>query len=116
MLADEVLLFRYSAVTLNGHRIHYDRPYATDVEGYADLVVHGPLCATLLLDLLHRHAPAARVSRFTFRGVAPLFAHASFDLCGRLADDRPEVALWIQRADGAVTMEATATLEDDSRL
>ena len=56
---DPVLLFRYSALTLNSHRIHYDRPYATGVEGYPGLVVHGPLIATLLVDLLRRHLPRA---------------------------------------------------------
>src|SRR6202048_2407939 len=70
---DAVMLFRYSALTLNGHRIHYDRKYATEVEGYPGLVVHGPLIATLLLDLLRRAMPDADVSRFQFEAIRPLF-------------------------------------------
>ena len=108
--AGDVLLFRYSAVTFNGHRIHYDRRYATEVEGYPDLVVHGPLTATLLLDLLHRQRPDARVARFTFRGVTPLFANAPFQVCGRSGGDGTSVALWAQRPDGTLAMEATASL------
>ena len=69
--ADDVLLFRYSALTFNGHRIHYDRRYATEVEGYPGLVVHGPLIATLLMDLLRRNQPAANVTRFSFRRGEP---------------------------------------------
>src|SRR5262249_3409205 len=65
--ADPVLLFRYSALTFNGHRIHYDRTYVTEVEGYPGLVVHGPLIATLLLDLLRREMPRATVRRFFFK-------------------------------------------------
>src|SRR6185503_14066668 len=67
---DPVLLFRYSAVTFNSHRIHYDQPYVTRVEGYPGLVVHGPLTATLLVDLLGRNAPTARVNRFDYRAVS----------------------------------------------
>jgi len=65
------LLFRFSALTFNGHRIHYDHPYATAVEGYAGLVVHGPLQAVLMLDLLDRRRPARGVARFDFRALAP---------------------------------------------
>ena len=66
---DDVLLFRYSALTFNGHRIHYDRKYVTEVEGYPGLIVHGPLIATLLVDLVRRHAPAAFIKRFDFKAV-----------------------------------------------
>jgi 3-methylfumaryl-CoA hydratase len=75
---DDILLFRYSALTFNGHRIHYDRRYATEVEGYPGLVVHGPLLATLLLDLLQRSLPGALVKRFEFRAVSPLFDVSAF--------------------------------------
>jgi 3-methylfumaryl-CoA hydratase len=71
---DAVLLFRYSALTYNSHRIHYDAPYATAVEGYPGLVVHGPLIATLLLDLFQRHHTGAPVAGFRFRAYRPLFA------------------------------------------
>jgi 3-methylfumaryl-CoA hydratase len=108
--ADDVLLFRYSALTFNGHRIHYNRPYAQEVEGYPGLVVHGPLLATLLLDLLRRQLPDAQISRFSFRAVKPIFDVSPFRLCGRCSDDRKTIHLWAQHEDGALAMDATATL------
>lgn len=105
---DPVLLFRYSALTFNGHRIHYDRRYATEVEGYPGLVVHGPLQATLLLDLLNRELPRARALRFAFRALAPLFDTAPFDVCGARDGDR--VRLWTLTPDGRVAMDATAEI------
>ena len=72
-LPDDVLLFRYSALTFNGHRIHYDRRYVTEVEGYPGLIVHGPLIATLLLDLLRHKRPDAECGEFRFRAVRPTF-------------------------------------------
>jgi 3-methylfumaryl-CoA hydratase len=110
IVPDEVLLFRYSALTFNGHRIHYDRRYATAVEGYPGLVVHGPLIATLLLDLLRRERPDARVERFAFKAVAPVFDTAPFELCGRLDGER-DVKLWACTADGRLAMDASATLD-----
>jgi len=107
---DDVLLFRYSALTFNGHRIHYDRRYVTEVEGYPGLVVHGPLIATLLLDLLRRSVPDAKLLRFAFRAVKPLFDIAPFQVCGRRAGDGKTIQLWAQDADGALAMDATATL------
>ncbi len=80
---DDVLLFRYSALTFNGHRIHYDRRYATEVEGYPGLVVHGPLIATLLVDLVRSNLPQAKVMRFEFRAVSPLFDTEPFTVCGK---------------------------------
>src|SRR5699024_3563845 len=106
---DPVLLFRYSALTFNGHRIHYDRRYVTEVEGYPGLIVHGPLIATLLLDLLRRERPQARVRDFRFRAIKPLFDTAAFDVCGRMADT-DSAELWTCDADGDMTMQATATL------
>jgi 3-methylfumaryl-CoA hydratase len=106
---DDVLLFRYSALTFNGHRIHYDRQYVTEVEGYPGLIVHGPLIATLLLDLLRRQLPDARVKTFQFRAVKPLFDIASFVVCGR-QDDAGTVKLWARNEDGHLAMDATATL------
>jgi 3-methylfumaryl-CoA hydratase len=107
---DAPLLFRYSALTHNGHRIHYDRTYAAQVEGYPGLVVHGPLIATLLVDLLQRQAPEASLASFTFRAVKPLFDIAPFQVCGRRESDGKTVQLWAQNADGALAMEASAVL------
>ncbi|HYD60486.1 MAG TPA: MaoC family dehydratase N-terminal domain-containing protein [Noviherbaspirillum sp.] len=107
---DEVMLFRYSALTFNDHRIHYDRKYATGTEGYPGLVVHGPLIATLLLDLVRRHRPEAVVREFSFRAVRPLFDIASFDVCGMPSKDGKTVRLWAKDTDGFLAMEASATL------
>ena len=107
---DDVLLFRYSALTFNGHRIHYDRRYVTEVEGYAGLVVHGPLIATLLLDLLRRERPAATVREFSFRALSPLLDIAPFTVAGRPAADDRSVSLWAANSDGGLAMDATAVL------
>ena len=106
---DPVLLFRYSALTFNGHRIHYDRSYATDVEGYPGLVFHGPLQATLLVELLRRERPDADLAAFAFRALRPVFDTAPLTACGAPADDGT-AHLWIRDADGALAMDATATL------
>ena len=108
--ADPVLLFRYSALTFNGHRIHYDRSYVTGVEGYPGLIVHGPLIATLLVDLLRSHAPDARLLSFEFRAVRPTFDIHPFRLNGQPSADGKTVRLWAQDHEGFLTMHATATL------
>lgn len=105
---DEVLLFRYSALTYNGHRIHYDQPYATGAEGYRGLVVHGPLLATLLLDLVRREAPQAQVKRFAFRALSPLIVGEPLTAAGRPLPDG-KVRLWIAGPKGGLAMEAEAT-------
>jgi 3-methylfumaryl-CoA hydratase len=105
---DDVLLFRYSALTFNGHRIHYDRRYATEVEGYPGLVVHGPLIATLLMDLLRRNQPTAVVARFSFRAVSPLFDTAPFVVCGKPEDKT--IRLWAKDAAGNLAMSAEALI------
>ncbi|AJA10097.1 hypothetical protein SKP52_16110 [Sphingopyxis fribergensis] len=99
-----MLLFRYSALTFNAHRIHYDRDYARDVEGYAGLVVHGPLIATLLMDHFLRTAPRASPRHFSFRAEAPLIDGAPVDLC--LAHDGDAARLWARDAAGRRTMRA----------
>lgn len=104
---DPVLLFRYSALTFNSHRIHYDRPYVTDIEGYPGLVVHGPLIATLLLDLARRHSTAP-ITSFRFRALRPLFDTAPFTLCGTPNPDKT-ATLWTRDCSGQTTMQATAT-------
>ncbi len=107
---DPVLLFRYSALTFNGHRIHYDRSYATGVEGYAGLIVHGPLIATLLVDLVRRQLPERALRAFSFRAVSPLFDIERFSLNGRLSDDGQTVTLWAANARGELAMQAEAML------
>ncbi|MCL4798978.1 MAG: MaoC family dehydratase N-terminal domain-containing protein [Burkholderiales bacterium] len=107
---DPLLLFRYSALTFNGHRIHYDRRYCTEVEGYPGLVVHGPLLATLLLDLLRRERPESTATSFRFRALSPVFDTAPFAVCGQPLGDGREARLWVRRRDGALAMDASATL------
>ncbi len=107
---DDVLLFRYSALTFNGYRIHYDRRFATETQGYPGLVVHAPLIATILADLLRRHLAEANVSAFSFRAIRPLFDGDSFLACGRPAEDGKTAALWAQDSRGVVAFEATALL------
>lgn len=101
----EVLLFRYSALTFNGHRIHYDIDYARDVEGYEGLVVHGPLIATLLVDLAVRTV-GRQPGRFSFRALAPITADDSFDIEARR--DGTTLHLWARRHDDVLAMAAEA--------
>jgi 3-methylfumaryl-CoA hydratase len=108
---DPVLLFRYSALTFNGHRIHYDQPYVTGVEGYPGLIVHGPLIATLLLDLLAREAPKARLCRFEFRAKSPLFDTAPFHVNGAPDGTKGTAELWAEGPGGALAMTASAATE-----
>jgi len=104
---DTTLLFRYSALTFNGHRIHYDLAYARNEEGYADLVVHGPLTATLLQQLALEQGGGKPLARFEFRGVNPLFVGRAFRIEGRDAGDGT-LALWARGPDGELAMSATA--------
>jgi 3-methylfumaryl-CoA hydratase len=106
---DSALLFRYSALTFNGHRIHHDRPYAIAVEGYPGLVVHGPLIATLMLDLLRRQMPQARLEHFEFRALKPIFDTAPFEVCGRVEGAR-QIRLWARTHEGHSAMDARVTL------
>jgi 3-methylfumaryl-CoA hydratase len=99
-----VLLFRYSALTMNGHRIHYDRPYAMDEEAYPALVVHGPLQATLLADLAAKNLPG-RISTFDFRGMSPAFDGTALHVCGEQSEGG--ASLWTQQG---ATKNMTATV------
>jgi 3-methylfumaryl-CoA hydratase len=99
---DPILLFRYSALTFNSHRIHYDQPYATAVEGYPGLIVHGPLQATLLASLFVRHLPA-EPSRFEFKGQAPASATSPLRICGK--QTLTGASLWSEQ-DGRRCMSA----------
>ncbi|HJV71205.1 FAS1-like dehydratase domain-containing protein [Ideonella sp.] len=110
IVPDDVLLFRYSALTFNGHRIHYDRRYVTEVEGYPGLIVHGPLIATLLMDLLRRQAPQADVATFRFKAVRPTFDLHPLRVNGAPQADGQAIKLWAQDHEGWLTMDAVATL------
>jgi 3-methylfumaryl-CoA hydratase len=103
----ETLLFRFSALTFNGHRIHYDRRYATEVEGYAGLVVHGPLIATLLLDLMQTHVPGVAIERFQFKAMRPTFDTSDFAVCGA-PETNDHVSLWSTDNQGVRAVEARA--------
>ena len=102
----EVMLFRYSALTFNGHRIHYDRDYARQVEGHAGLVVHGPLIATMLIDMAQRVAVGTPPRSFEFRAASPIFDGATFTLNAK--QDGDTVALAAATPQGRLAMQATA--------
>jgi 3-methylfumaryl-CoA hydratase len=107
---DPVMLFRYSAVTFNPHRIHYDRTYCLEVEGYPGLVVHGPFAQQCLFDLLRDSMPGRRVNTFSVRARAPLFDTAPFDVIGRPTKDGNGAELWTVTPKGTIATQATATL------
>ncbi len=111
IVPDPVLLFRYSALTFNGHRIHYDRSYVTEVEGYPGLIVHGPLIATLLVDLVRRHAPGCFIRRFEFRAVRPTFDLNPFFVNGEPSADGRSVRLWAHDHEGWLTMQGSVEFE-----
>ncbi len=110
MTAGPVLLFRYSALTFNSHRIHYDYPYTTQVEGYPGLVVHGPLVLTLLVEALRQEHPDVRIEGLSMRALRPLFHDRPFRLQGRLSDDGHQAQLWNLDEEDAVTMQVDVTL------
>lgn len=107
---DTTLLFRFSALTFNGHRIHYDQEYARNEEGYPDLVVHGPLTAVLLQQFAQQHGGGRRLRSFDFRGVNPLFVDRAFRLQGHAEEDGT-LAVWAVGPDGELAMSATASFE-----
>ena len=106
-LADAVLLFRYSALTFNGHRIHYDRDYVTKVEGYPGLIFHGPMQAALLVEFAaHLHGGIAP-KKFSYRGVQPLFEGGEFSVNAN--ETASGLDVWVANSAGAATMKGTAT-------
>ena len=105
IVPDSTLLFRYSAMTFNGHRIHYDHDYTTSVEGYPGLVVQGPLMATLLMNLAQASRPNKPLREFEFRGAAPAFVDQALQLV--INDDSAE-SLHIRNHEGALIMTASA--------
>jgi 3-methylfumaryl-CoA hydratase len=106
-LADPVLLFRYSALTFNGHRIHYDRDYVTRVEGYPGLIVHGPLQAALLIELAAKLNGGRAPATFVYRGLQPLFDGSEFSV--NASDNSAGMELWTANSEGQPTMKGTAT-------
>jgi 3-methylfumaryl-CoA hydratase len=105
---DAVLLFRFSALTFNGHRIHYDIDYCRDEEGYPGLVVHGPMLALMMLDLAEREMPERAISGFRYRAVSPVFTPDSFAVCGLPTGDK-SAALWIENSEGGLATTAEVT-------
>lgn len=110
--ADPVLLFRYSALTFNGHRIHYDRTYVTEVEGYPGLVVHGPLLATLMVELVREHNARADIAAFEFRAHQPIFDGAPFTVCGAPSGDGASAELWVADADGTIAIRGRVEIAE----
>jgi 3-methylfumaryl-CoA hydratase len=108
-----VVLFRYSALTFNSHRIHYDREYAMRSEGYPGLLVHGPLIATFMLQLLSANLPMRHVRSFTYRGVSPLFDVSAFRVCGRPSDEHAPASLWAESCEGHLAMTAKVDFMGD---
>jgi 3-methylfumaryl-CoA hydratase len=106
-MADPVLLFRYSALTFNGHRIHYDRDYVTKVEGYPGLIFHGPMQAALLVEFAAKLHGGAAPKKFSYRGVQPLFEGSEFSVNANTTDSGME--LWTANSAGQPTMKGTAT-------
>jgi 3-methylfumaryl-CoA hydratase len=108
IVPDPVLLFRFSALTYNAHRIHYDADYATGVEGHPGLVVHGPLLALLCFELPRRHAPRQRVTHLSFRARSPVYVGQRCTVTGGPRDDG--CAMQVAGPDGAVALTAEGRL------
>lgn len=107
---DAVLLFRYSALTFNSHRIHYDRKYVQDIEGYPGLIVHGPLIATLLLDGLLAQVRDGRLARFSFRALSPLFDGETMTVNATKPDSTGLTKLWAENSQRRLAMQAEACI------
>jgi 3-methylfumaryl-CoA hydratase len=108
--AGPVMLFRYSAITFNPHRIHYDRTYCIETEGYPGLVVHGPFAQQCIFDLLRDSMPGRKIKTLAVRARAPLFDTAPFDVIGRPTEDGKGAELWTVTPKGTIAAQATATL------
>ena len=110
VVPDSILLFRYSALTFNGHRIHYDREYVTNEEGYPGLIVHGPLLATFISDLISEQVPGKNLTRFEFKAMNPVFDLNAFHVCGVNPNQNGQLELWIKDHADVLCMKASATL------
>lgn len=113
IVADPALLFRYSALTFNAHRIHYDREFAKSSEGYPGLVVHGPLLATLMLELFGSSLPGIQLQQFEFRALRPVFDLDAFNVCCNKPDADGSAQLWISNQSGALCMQGSALLREN---
>lgn len=109
VVPDTVMLFRFSALTFNGHRIHYDLPYVTGTEGYPGLIVNGNLSTLMMFELAREHA-GRPIARFSSRNVSPLFVGRPLHVCGAPAADNKTVKLWVTNDKGAVALTADAEL------
>jgi len=109
LVPDPVLLFRYSALTFNPHRIHYDQRYVIEEEGYPGLIVHGPLIATLMVDLCRRSRPEARIIRFSFRAMAPLFCGNEMVLGAAPSEDGSRARVWAANHEGGLASQGEVT-------
>ena len=110
IMADPVLLFRFSALTFNGHRIHYDQPYVTGTEGYPGLIVHGPLMGMVQIELARRANPGKIPRSFEFRALAPVYAGAAFSVQARREADGG-VTTWIADRNGGLAQQGRATFQ-----
>jgi 3-methylfumaryl-CoA hydratase len=115
LVPDAVLLFRFSALTFNSHRIHYDRAWAMDTEGYPALVVHGPLSSTLLIDFARDHGAGRTIRAWTMQARAPLFEGQPLELRGRPTADGRGAELWAVTPEGTVAMSAAADFAEAAR-
>jgi 3-methylfumaryl-CoA hydratase len=107
---DPVLLFRYSALTFNGHRIHYDHPYVTKVEGYPNLVMNGGLTTLLVFELARTHA-STPLRSIASRNVRPLFVGREITICGEPSADNKTAKLWAVDDQGALALSAEAEFQ-----
>jgi 3-methylfumaryl-CoA hydratase len=108
IVPDPVLLFRFSALTFNGHRIHYDQPYVTGTEGYPGLIVHGPLLGMLQIELARRSHPDKVAKSFEFRALSPVFSGPAFSVQARREADG-SVTTWIADPKGGLAQQGKAT-------
>ena len=108
---DSRLLFRYSALTFNAHRIHYDHKYVSEVEGYPGLLVHGPLLATLMLELLWKNLPDCRVRSFEFKALRPVFDTHPFTVHGTNPNAEGSTSLWVADHEGFLCMQGSANIQ-----
>ena len=110
IIPNEVLLFRYAALTFNSQRVHYDRGYAKDNFGYADLPVQASLVAILLVNLLETHYPKQRIVAFSFRALMPLFIKEPFYICGQPEPNGRTIHLWAKNSAGFLAVDAVVTI------